>query len=94
MWRGTWRGQAGGGDGTFPALPGPRPLFLFGVKDNNKARLATISCLEFQRRRIPFKGVMGCKRLATAAGARCSGRRMSTRCRDLSGPFTITAPAR
>ncbi len=37
---------------------GPRPLFLFGVKDNDKARLATISCLEFQRRRIPFKGVM------------------------------------
>ena len=37
---------------------GSRPLFLFGVKDNDKARLATISCLEFQRRRIPFKGVM------------------------------------
>ncbi len=37
---------------------GPRPLFLFGVKDNHKARLAAISCLEFQRRRIPFKGVM------------------------------------
>jgi hypothetical protein len=37
---------------------GPRPLFQFGVKDNDKARLATISCLEFQRRRIPFKGVM------------------------------------
>ncbi len=37
---------------------GPRPIFLFGVKDNDKARLATISCLEFQRRRIPFKGVM------------------------------------
>ena len=31
----------------------PRPLLLFGVKDNHKARLATISCLEFQRRRIP-----------------------------------------
>ncbi len=37
---------------------GPRPLFLFGVKDNDKARLATISCLEFQRRNIPFKSVM------------------------------------
>jgi hypothetical protein len=36
----------------------PRPLFLFGIKDNDKARLATISCLEFQRRRIPFKSVM------------------------------------
>lgn len=37
---------------------GPRPLYLFGVKDNDKARLATISCLEFQRRRLPFKSVM------------------------------------
>ena len=37
---------------------GPRPLYLFGVKDNDKARLATISCLEFLRRRLPFKSVM------------------------------------
>lgn len=37
---------------------GPRPVYLFGVKDDDKARLATISCLEFQRRGIPFKGVM------------------------------------
>lgn len=32
----------------------PHPLFLFGVKDTDKARLVTISCLEFQRNRIPF----------------------------------------
>ena len=37
---------------------GPRPLYLFGVKDNDKARLTTISCLEFLRRRLPFKSVM------------------------------------
>jgi hypothetical protein len=37
---------------------GPRPLYLFGVKDNDKSRLATISCLEFQRRRLSFKSVM------------------------------------
>ena len=37
---------------------GPRPLYLFGVKDSDKARLVTISCLEFQRRRLPFKSVM------------------------------------
>ncbi|MBK9165930.1 MAG: DUF1828 domain-containing protein [Bryobacterales bacterium] len=37
---------------------GPRPVYLFGVRDNDKARLATISCLEFQRRRLPFKSVM------------------------------------
>lgn len=37
---------------------GARPIYLFGVKDNDKARLATISCLEFRRRGIPFRGVM------------------------------------
>ncbi len=37
---------------------GPRPLYLFGVKDNDKARLTTISCLEFLRHRLPFKSVM------------------------------------
>ncbi len=37
---------------------GPRALYLFGVKDDDKARLATISCLEFQRRKLPFKSVM------------------------------------
>jgi len=35
-----------------------RPVFLFGVRDNAKARLVTISCLEFQRRAIPFKSVI------------------------------------
>jgi len=35
----------------------PRPLYLFGVKDDTKARLATISCLEFQRENIPFKSI-------------------------------------
>jgi hypothetical protein len=37
---------------------GPRPIYLFGVKDGDKARLSTISCLEFQRRHIRFKSVM------------------------------------
>jgi hypothetical protein len=35
----------------------PRPLYLFGVKDDTKARLTTISCLEFHRANIPFKSV-------------------------------------
>jgi hypothetical protein len=35
----------------------PRPLYLFGIKDDTKARLTTISCLEFQRADIPFKSV-------------------------------------
>ena len=35
-----------------------RPLYLFGVKDDTKARLSTISCLEFQRANIPFKSII------------------------------------
>lgn len=34
---------------------GSRPLFLFGVKDSPKARLVTISCLEFQKAGLPFR---------------------------------------
>jgi len=33
----------------------PRPIYLFGIKDSSKARLATISCLEFQRAKLLFK---------------------------------------
>lgn len=33
----------------------PRPIYLFGVKDNNAARLVAISCLEFQRAHLLFK---------------------------------------
>jgi hypothetical protein len=35
-----------------------KPIFLFGVKDSLKARLAAISCLEFQRREVPFRSVV------------------------------------
>ena len=35
-----------------------RPLFLFAVKDSSKARLAAISCLEFQKKSIPFRSVI------------------------------------
>lgn len=34
------------------------PIFLFAVKDSSKARLATISCLEFNRAKLPFKSVI------------------------------------
>ncbi|MBW1702538.1 MAG: DUF1828 domain-containing protein [Deltaproteobacteria bacterium] len=34
-----------------------RPIYVFGIKDDTKARLTTISCLEFQRASIPFKSV-------------------------------------
>lgn len=33
---------------------GPRPLYLFGVKDESKAKLVTISCLQFQLTGLPF----------------------------------------
>ena len=36
--------------------PNGHPVYLFGVKDVNKARLATISCLEFQKANINFRG--------------------------------------
>lgn len=34
----------------------PHPVYLFGVKDTAKARLASICCLEFQRAGLKFKG--------------------------------------
>jgi hypothetical protein len=37
---------------------GKRPLYLFAVKDDNKAKLVTISCLEFLTRDIPFKSAV------------------------------------
>ena len=33
----------------------PRPVYLFGVKDNRSSRLVTISCLEFQKAQLPFR---------------------------------------
>jgi hypothetical protein len=35
-----------------------RDIFLYGVKDTAKARLATLSCLEFQKARLPFRSVI------------------------------------
>ena len=37
--------------------PNGTPFYLFAVKDNARARLATISCLEFQRKKLPFRSV-------------------------------------
>jgi hypothetical protein len=36
----------------------PRQIFMFGVKDNAKARLAALSCLQFQIKKIPFRSVI------------------------------------
>ncbi len=38
-------------------LPNGAPLYLFGLKDASRARLATISCLEFQRNGLKFKSI-------------------------------------
>jgi hypothetical protein len=35
-----------------------KSVYLFGVRDSAKARLTTISCLEFQKVQIPFKSVV------------------------------------
>jgi hypothetical protein len=43
-------------DYAFPI--GPRPIYLFGVKDDSKARLVSIACREFQIRRLPFRSVV------------------------------------
>jgi hypothetical protein len=37
--------------------PNGVPLYLFAIKDANRARLATISCLEFQRHSLKFKSI-------------------------------------
>ena len=36
--------------------PNGHPVYLFGVKDVAKARLATISCLEYQKANLNFRG--------------------------------------
>jgi len=36
----------------------PRSIFLYGVKDNAKARLAALTCREFQIARVQFRSVI------------------------------------
>ncbi len=38
--------------------PNGKPLYLFGVKDPAKARIATISCLEYQRANLTFESMI------------------------------------
>ncbi len=38
--------------------PNGKPLYLFAVKDSAKARIATISCLEFQRADLNFESIV------------------------------------
>ena len=40
-------------------IPTPhKPIYLFGARDGSKARLVSISCLEFLRSEIPFRSVV------------------------------------
>jgi hypothetical protein len=36
----------------------PRPVYLFGVRDSLKARLATIACQAFLLQKLPFRSVV------------------------------------
>ncbi len=36
----------------------PRNIFLYGVRDNSKARLAALACREFQLVHVPFRSVI------------------------------------
>ena len=34
-----------------------KPIYLFGIRDEAKARIVTISCLEFQKSNLPFRSM-------------------------------------
>lgn len=36
----------------------PRPIFLYGARDNAKARLTALYCLEYQRNSVPFRSIV------------------------------------
>ena len=42
----------------FEFRPNGHPIYLFGVKDSSKARLATISCLEYQKAKLNFRSLI------------------------------------
>jgi hypothetical protein len=42
----------------FELSPNDHPVYLFGVKGLAKARLATISCLEFQKQNLKFRSLI------------------------------------
>lgn len=45
-------------DWAFPKTKKGDDLFLFGVKDNSKAKDVTICCLEFKQIHLPFKSII------------------------------------
>ena len=41
----------------FAFLNSDRPVYLFGVKDTNKAQQATICCLQLSKKNVPFRSI-------------------------------------
>lgn len=39
-------------------IPAPKPIFIFGVNENTKASKVVISCLTFQKYKIPFRSLV------------------------------------
>ena len=39
-------------------IEGSRPLFIFGVNENTKASKVVISCLTFQKQKLPFRSLV------------------------------------
>ena len=39
-------------------IPCPKPLFIFGVNENTKASKVVISCLSFQKKKLPFRSLI------------------------------------
>lgn len=39
-------------------IPAAKPIYLFGVNDNNKASKVIISCLTYQKKQMPFRSVV------------------------------------
>lgn len=39
-------------------MPNGHPIYLFGIKDTSKARLAALSCLEYQRAELNFRSLI------------------------------------
>lgn len=39
-------------------IPGSKPFFIFGVNENTKASKVVISCLTFQKKKMPFRSLI------------------------------------
>lgn len=49
-------------------IPGSKPIYLFGVNNDAKASRVVISCLTFQKQRLPFRSVVVHENLSELTG--------------------------